>query len=105
MIIKFTEVYENSRSTTRGIPANPHQRYFDARTVFVNPQHVVCVREEPNMARLINENQHSKGINPQANFTRIFLNRGQTGIDVVVEGTPSAVQEQLQGAPSGVLHG
>jgi len=94
MIVKFTEVYESRKGTT-SISSNPTHRSFDTRDIYINPAHVVCIREEgPRFGNLLRENT-AANVNPDNTFTRVFINRGQTGIDVTVVGSAVQVTEQL----------
>mgnify|MGYP003667172750 FL=1 len=38
-------------------------------------------------------------------FTRITLDRGQTGLDIIVIGQPNIVEEKLKGDRRELLHG
>jgi len=96
LVIKLTEIYENNTSTTRlpGQAANGVKNYA-LRDVFVNPNHVVCLRPEVNMSRQIKEEKvvlTEGGVKNNQGFTRVYLDRGQTGIDIVVLGTPTQVE-------------
>jgi len=92
----MTEIYESNTSTTRlpGQTANGAKNYA-LRDVFVNPSHVVCLRPEVNMSRRIKEGKAvltEGGVKNNQEFTRVYLDRGQTGIDIVVLGTPVQVE-------------
>ena len=86
MIVKLTEIYETGRD--HNVDA------YSFREVFVNPEHIVCLREDEKYKRLLLE-ERLGDLNKEQSFTRIYLNRGQSGIDVVVVGEPSLVQEKL----------
>ena len=99
-MIKLIEVFETDNISTnldRGLT-----RKFSTRDIFVNPEHVVCIRAEAQLARKLREGRCSgipEGID---NFTRIYMDRGQTGIDVIVTGSPDEVKSRLS---RGVLKG
>ena len=67
---------------------------YSFREIFVNPEHIVCLREDEKYKRLLQENQLGE-LNKSQTFTKVYMNRGQSGIDVVVVGDPSHVQEKL----------
>tara|TARA_R100000808_G_C2134649_1_gene143154 strand:- start:1147 stop:1449 length:303 start_codon:yes stop_codon:yes gene_type:complete len=90
MIISLVEVFENTR-----VHSNQRSRSFDLREVFINPEQVVCLREDTQYNSLLVENKLPSGINKEQRFTRIHLNRGQSGIDVVVVGSPSQIQKKI----------
>ena len=95
MIISLVEVYENTR-----VHSNQKGRTFDLREVFINPEQVVCLREDVQYNNLLVENELPTGINREQKFTRIHLNRGQSGIDVVVVGSPSQIQKKIYNGAS-----
>ncbi len=90
MIISLVEVYESTR-----VHSNERQRSYGLREVFINPEQVVCLREDPHFKGLLQESKLPPGLDENQSFTRIYMNRGQTGIDVVVIGTPGQVQKQI----------
>ena len=47
MIVKLTEVYETNKDTTGS--------KYSFREVFVNPEHIVCLREDEKYKRLLSE--------------------------------------------------
>ena len=103
MVVKLKEIYE-ARSGNTSVGSNtPFRKRFDSRDVYVNPGHVVCLREEEAFKRVLVESDHDMTIDIGASFTRVFLDRGQSGIDLVVEGNPSEIEQRL--GQSGVLHG
>ena len=91
MIVKLTEVYEKGTE-------------YSFREIFVNPEHIVCLREDEKYKRLLLENQLGD-LNKNQTFTRVYMNRGQSGIDVVVVGEPSHIQEKLGLATKQLLRG
>ena len=96
MIVKLTEVYE----TGRGWEGTE----YSFREIFVNPEHIVCLREDEKYKRRLLENQ-LVDLNKNHTFTRVYMNRGQSGIDFVVVGEPSHIQERLGLATKQLLRG
>ena len=95
MIVRFKEIYEvKGGSTHPGMTA--YKKKFQTRDVFVNPSHVVCIREDHAYGGMLTEADCSAEIDAAASYTRVYMNRGQSGIDLVVEGTPSQVEKTLQ---------
>jgi len=106
MLIKMTEVIENS-TTTRLASDIDRRKRFALREVSINPEYVVCVRECATTRRMLNEGYLPEGLDKRQRFTRVYLDRGQTGIDIVVVGDPEVVESDLrisQGSRE-VLHG
>jgi len=102
MIIKFVEVYETTKTHTQDA-----DRTYSLREVFINPGHVVCVRTDAGFKQRLQEGQLPEGIDNRQEFSRVYLNRGQVGLDIVVVGAPSLVEQKLarSGAKQKVLKG
>ena len=64
---------------------------YQLREVFVNSSHIVCLREELN----INNKKLPAGMDLAQRYTRVYMNRGQVGIDFVVVGPPEMVEKKL----------
>jgi hypothetical protein len=100
MIIKFVEVFEATR-----VHAKDDQRSFSLREIFINPEHVVCVRSDPMFRRNLMEGNIPEGLDARQEFTRVYMNRGQSGLDVVVVGTPDVIEEKLNIRQKSILKG
>ena len=90
-MIKFIEVRENNKYTGHGQGGSSYY----LREVYINPQHVVCIREDKDAKRFLQEGLMPTDLDRKQDFTRIQLNRGQNGIDITVIGTPGMVETQL----------
>ena len=92
MLVILTEVQEylapRKGSTER-------QRAYSLREVSVNPSHVVCLREDESMKRSLTEGLLPDGLDNRQRFTRVFLERGQSGIDLVVVGAPEQIRQKI----------
>jgi hypothetical protein len=97
MLIKFIEIVENSTKTQLSSSVDKTGR-FTLKEVSINPKYVVCVREEERMAQMLEEGYLPQGLDQRQRFTRVFLDRGHTGIDVVVVGDPETVEADLKRA-------
>jgi hypothetical protein len=91
MVVKLTEIYKTNKLSEDGSSKDS----FSLRDIFVNPEHVVCLREDELHKRLLLENRLIQDLDRMQEFTKIYLNRGQAGIDLVVIGSPSNIQEKL----------
>jgi hypothetical protein len=87
MLVKLTEVCHNNTLTT--------QQDYTLREVFVNPEHVVMIREEQRMRHLNEQGQLPAGLESEHQFTKLTINRGHTGTEIVVVGAPSLVEGKL----------
>ena len=90
MVVKLVEV---CKSTEFGM-ANT----YALREIFINPEHVVCLRSDDITRQRLQENKLPQELDERQEFTRIQLNRGHNGLDVVVVGNPSMVEKKLQTA-------
>ena len=97
MLIKFIEIVENSTKTHLSSSVDKAGR-FTLKEVSINPEYVVCVREEERMTRMLREGYLPEGLDQRQKFTRVFLDRVHTGIDVVVVGDPETIEADLKRA-------
>tara|TARA_Y100000310_G_C20256523_1_gene611583 strand:- start:95 stop:394 length:300 start_codon:yes stop_codon:yes gene_type:complete len=89
MITRLTEIVKD-----KNISENKQSSYA-LREVFVNSEHVVCLREDFIFAKLLTEGQLMEDLDSRQAFTKVYLNRGQSGIDLTVVGSPGTIQEKL----------
>jgi hypothetical protein len=94
MLVKLIEVY-NKRTFASHSDGKVEE--FSLREVFVNPEHVVCMRENDTLKTRLSETQIGQEIHPAEGFTKLYINRGQSGIDLDVVGDLHAVQNKLRG--------
>ena len=87
MLIKFTEVCNNGAITMR--------QTYTLREVFVNPEHVVIVREESRMKQLNEQGMLPSELNKDHRFSKLIINRGNTGSEIVVVGAPDIIETAL----------
>ena len=97
MLIKFTEVATNGTYSTS-------QEYI-LREVFVNPEHVVMIREEKRMKQLNEAGELTSGLDPQHSFSKLTINKGHTGTEIVVIGSPTTVETTLNKTTKELLRG
>ena len=92
-MIRFVEIYQEGRycATQTEIGSS-----FSLREVYVNPEHVVCLREDGAAKKYLNEGRLPDELDDRQIFTKIHLNRGQSGIDITVVGDPNIVEEKLK---------
>ena len=80
MLVKLTEICTNGAVTT--------QQNFMLREVFINPEHVIMIREERRLQELNERGMLAAGLNTDHRFSKLTINRGQMGTDIVVIGAP-----------------
>ena len=97
MLIKLTEVCPNGAVTT--------QEQYTLREILVNPEHVIMIREESRIRNLHEQGLLHSGLDPNHRFSKLTINRGHNGTDIVVVGAPELVEEQLQTSSKQLLQG
>ena len=88
MLVKLTEVCNNGAVTTN--------KLYSLRDVFVNPEHVVMIREEKRMKELNERGRLTSGLDPAHQFSKLTINRGQAGTEIVVVGSPELIETTLK---------
>jgi len=78
---------------------------YTLKEVFINPEHVVCLREDSATLQLLKEGMLPDGIDDRQRFTRVQMNRGSAGLDIVVVGSPAIVEDMLHIKDIRVLKG
>ena len=87
MLVKLTEVRHSNTLTSR--------QNYTLQEVFVNPEHVVMIREDARLRQLNEEGALDSDLDPEHRFTKLTINRGHTGTEIVVVGAPSIIESQL----------
>ena len=97
-MIKLIEVCELLRAT------NGSQKSYTLREIYVNPKHVISLREETSYKQKLAEGQLPDELDSRQSFTRITLDKGNSGLDVVVVGTPGIIESKFNNKKE-LLHG
>jgi hypothetical protein len=97
MLIKLTEVCPNGALTTTD--------QYTLREVLINPEHVIMIREESRLRNLHEQGLLHSGLDPSHRFSKLTINRGHNGTDIVVVGAPELVEEQLKTSTKQLLQG
>jgi len=88
MLVKLTEVCNNGAVTTN--------KLYSLREIFINPEHVVMIREEKRMKELNESGKVASGLDATHQFSKLTINRGQSGTEIVVVGAPAIIENTLQ---------
>lgn len=91
-MIKLTEIYKI------------HSEYR-LRELYVNPQHVVAMREDERVATMLGEGVLPENLDHRQDFTKLYIDRGHTGIDVTVIGDLDFIREKLGLTSKSLLKG
>lgn len=98
-MIKLIEVCESLSATSTS------QKIYVLREIYVNPKHVVSLREENSYKQKLTEGKLPDDLDSRQSFTRVTLDKGHSGLDVVVVGTPGVIESKLNGNKKELLHG
>ena len=73
--------------------------------MFVNPEHVVMIREERRLKEMNERGVINENLNKNHRFSKLTINRGQSGTDIVVIGAPDLIETKLQRSTKQLLRG
>ena len=88
MLVRLTEICQNNMLTSK-------KQAYTLREVFINPEHVVLIREEARMQQLKEQGALPDDLNEGHRFTKLTINRGHTGTEIVVVGAPDMIEKSL----------
>jgi len=87
-MIQLVEVYNVGATRSEDLK-------YNLREIFINPKHVVAIRPDDRMRKMLNEGYLPEDIDKRQGFTKVYLDRGQTGIDITVVGEAGIVSKRL----------
>lgn len=102
MLVTLTEVITKN---TNHYGSSVATQTYTLREVTVNPQHVICLREDSSMATRLTEGNLPAGLDSRQSFTKVILDRGQSGLELTVVGTPNQISEKLRVSTRELLRG
>ena len=84
-----------------------HRNEATLREVYVNPSHVVFLREDVGLKTKLQEQTIAfpDGLDSRQSFTRVQIHNGTTGTEFVVVGTPQVIETKLKASKRELLHG
>ena len=88
-MVQLVEVFNEVSSAMRGTSK------YTLREIYINPKHVVAIRPDVRMNTVLKEGLLPEGMDERQSFTKVFLDRGQTGIDITVVGEAALVGKKL----------
>ena len=78
---------------------------YTLRDIYINPKHVISLREDDTFKRKLNEGRLPGNLKSTHTFTRVTLDKGQTGLEMVVVGAPHVIETKLKGPARELLKG
>lgn len=93
--VKLTEVFKQNRFTS-------NENKYSVRQVYVNPDFVVCLREDDQTTGILQEESASlpSGLDPRHQFTKVRMNSGQGSFEITVVGDPDTIEGKLSNSSS-----
>jgi len=98
-MIQLVEVCELSKANK-----NSKQK-FTLREVYINPKHVVSLREDTHFKQKLNEGMLPEGLSNEQRFTRVTIDKGHTGLEIVAVGHPGMIEAKMRGEKRELLQG
>jgi|TARA_R100001463_G_scaffold111550_1_gene166411 hypothetical protein len=68
---------------------------YELREVYINPKHVVAMRQDDRMSGILKEGNLPPNLDERQSFTKLYVDRGNTGIDITVIGNLHIIKEKL----------
>ena len=68
---------------------------YRLREIYLNPKHVVAMRQDDRMQYSLKEGKLPEELDDRQIFTKLYVDRGNSGIDVTVVGDLTTVKEKL----------
>lgn len=87
MLVRLTEVC--------GTGAVTNNAKYSLREVFINPEHVVMVREEHRLRTINEQGLISEELDVNHRFSKLIIDKGNTGTEIVVIGSPELIEKTL----------
>lgn len=87
MLVRLTEVC--------GTGAVTNNAKYSLREVFINPEHVVMVREEHRLRTINEQGLISEELDINHRFSKLIIDKGNTGTEIVVIGSPELIEKTL----------
>jgi len=88
MLVRLTEVCNTGAVTNNA--------QYSLREVYVNPEHVVMVREEQRLKQINEQDNVVEGLDSSHRFSKLVINKGNTGTEIVVVGAPDVIETILK---------
>ncbi len=96
--VKLTEVFKQNRFTSKS-------NGYEIRPVYVNPDFVICLREDEQTLRVLKEDNDllPDGLDGRHQFTKLHINGGHGSFDNTVIGSHDSIEEKLAQSKSTLL--
>lgn len=89
-MVKFVEICKLLNASSE-----KNRQRFTLREIYVNPKHVIALREDEAFKQRLAEGTLPSDLDTRQQFTKLTLDRGQSGLEIVVVGSPSTIESKL----------
>jgi len=76
---------------------------FTLREIYVNPKHIISLREDAHFVNKLNEGLLPDELDQRQKFTRMVIDKGHTGLEIIVVGAPNIIEAKMQGGERELL--
>lgn len=102
-MVNLVEIYENKLALEgKQRLGGEAKKFYSLRDISINPDHIISMREDVTLVSLLSESKSNfRGVvfppelDARQKFTRICLQRGNFGWDLIVVGGLGQVREKL----------
>lgn len=94
--IKLMEVYSGSQGVARS---------YLLREIYINPQHVICLRAETGLETMLQEGRLIDGLDKRQKFTRVSVSNNAFEEEILVIGSIDEVYKKLNTESRNLLRG
>jgi len=78
---------------------------YNLREIFVNPKHVVYLREDMMTKQHLSEGKFPEELDIRQKFTKLTVDNGTSGTEFIVVGSPATIESKLKNNQKMVLNG
>ena len=90
---------------TRLVEVHETSNGYVLREIYISPKHVVSLREDTRFKKKLKEGTLPSTLNQDHIFTKVVLDKGSAGLEIVVVGDPRTVESQLNSNKRELLNG
>ena len=80
-------------------------RSYSLREIYINPQHVICLRSEDGLESMLKEGRLIDGLDKRQRLTRVSVSNNSYEEDIVVIGSIDEVYRKLNTEAKNLLRG
>jgi hypothetical protein len=73
-----------------------NKRSYQLKDVLINPEHIVCAREDEEFGKYVLESDSLKELDKRTKFTRVSLNRGNMGYEIVIVSPLEKLEKDIE---------